>query len=179
MTVRTAASVSAVLRGAGIPVGYRYTQTGYVDRDRHPVHVPGCEVTRNKRSRYSGQEDAGCVRVMLIDPSRTDGEVSDAFRDRVATALRQAGLPLGRVSSLAVEVLDDEDAPTVDDEPLTSSAGVDPSAPDVDPIAAGHAADVDRTRRERDAAQAAAERADAAYNRAVDRLDAHRRAPRP
>lgn len=83
----TATTVSRALRRAGIPVGYRYTQTGYV-RDREPVTEPGCEVTRSKRARYGGTEDAGCVLVYPIDPSKSDGSVDFDFMERVIAALK-------------------------------------------------------------------------------------------
>ena len=96
MAARPAGAVSRVLRAAGIPVGYRYRQTGYVDRDGRKVDVPGAEVTRLRRSRYSGMEDAGHVAVYLIDPSRVDLAPSPELLAQAEAALRAAGMPVGR-----------------------------------------------------------------------------------
>lgn len=91
---RNARSVGAALRRAGIPTGYRYTQTGYTTHGGAKITEPGCEVTRQHKARYGGVEDYGKVMVFCIDP--VTQEPSPAFMDRVEQALIAAELPFTR-----------------------------------------------------------------------------------
>lgn len=107
MTGRPTAVVSRALSAAGIPVGYRYTQTGYVDRDRRPLTAPGADVTRRRKARYGGVEDLGHVAVHLVEPT-TGNEPPEEFIARAEAALRSAGLPVTRRGATLI-VPDDEE----------------------------------------------------------------------
>lgn len=91
MPVRSARTVSAILKRAGIPVGARYTQTGIVGRDGARICEPTTQVTRQREARYGGMEDTGGVDVYPYHP---DGfSTPQDLIDRAIVALRAAGLP--------------------------------------------------------------------------------------
>lgn len=106
----TARQVSRVLKAAGIPTGYRYTQSGYRNRDGSLVTEAGVEVSRMIDTRYSGRVDAGCVNVYLIAGALLGGhaESYESLAARVRAALEDAGYKVGGNRSV-VFIPDDED----------------------------------------------------------------------
>ena len=95
----TARKVSRVLKDSGIPVGYRYSQTGYRNSDGLPIFEPGAQVTAMRRDRYSGEVPDDKVSVFLVAPDpRTQDEVVRYHEDldtllfKASTALYEAGI---------------------------------------------------------------------------------------
>jgi hypothetical protein len=89
---RKAASVTAVLRKAGITTGLRYTQTGYMRHGVPNKEYPGVMVTRNHKSRYGGLEDYGCVMIFPVADAHGTGTPDDEFIDRIKQALDASNL---------------------------------------------------------------------------------------
>ena len=114
MPYRSAKSVSAILKRAGIPIGARYTQSAIVDRDGATILEPTVQVTRVREARYGGTEDTGGVDVYAYDPS---GFLTpEGLNERVIEALRAAGLP-ARMSSGSVRI--EDEAPNIDPDAVT------------------------------------------------------------
>lgn len=108
MKIVTAREVSAALKKAGLTTGLRYTQTGHVNR--HGQHEPvGYTVTRLTSTRYSGNADAGEVRIYSIDETNPGNE--PAMVDKAEEVLRAAGFDVRRRGSL-LSVPDTEDRVT-------------------------------------------------------------------
>lgn len=104
VTPRPARVVSDVLRRAGIPVGYRYSQTGYSTSSGARATENGVIVTRKGSGRRNRGDDLGAVYVHPVILTYD----ADRFVESVVAALTAAGLPIGRVSSTAIVVPDPE-----------------------------------------------------------------------
>lgn len=97
-SVRTAASVSRLLRKHGIKTGYRYTQTGYVDSKGQAFSRPGVMVSRMVHSRYDGDVEDDAVSIYLIADS--SGLATDqVLANMVQSVLEAEKIPFERKNS--------------------------------------------------------------------------------